>query len=122
MSRERYDPRVIDALADALEKHYPAFYNSILQEVVKTLGIEPRTIEPDFDLNGIDWRTRDGEPVSPEDEGAWAFAYTREGELKSEARELVEAIQRYGPVKIGGFEVKLGGRDSKLLNRRKVKT
>jgi len=119
MSRERYDPRVIDALADALEKHSPAFHNSILQEVARMLGIEPDTAEPDIDLNGIDWRTRDGEPASPKDEWAWAFAYTREGEIKPETNELVEAIKRHGSVKVDDFEVKLGGRDGTLLNRRR---
>jgi len=120
MSRDRYDPRVIDALAEALEKHYPAFHNSILQEVARSLGIEPDTAEPDIDLDGIDWRTRDGEPASPEDEWAWAFSYTREGKLRPEARELVEAIGRYGSVKAGGFEAKLGGHNKRLLNRRRV--
>lgn len=80
MSRDRYDPRVIDALAQALEKHYPNFHNSILQEVARALGIEPGPMEPDVDLNRIEWRTREGQPATAEDEWAWVFAYTREGE------------------------------------------
>jgi len=121
MSRDRYDPRVIDAIAEALEKHYHAFHNSIIQEVARTLGIEPGPMEPDINIDGIDWRTREGQPATAEDDWAWAFAYTREGELRPEARGLVEAIRRHGSVKAGGFQVKLGGRDGRLLNRRRIK-
>jgi hypothetical protein len=40
MSQDRYDPKVIDALAGALEKHFSAFHNSVLQDVARTLGME----------------------------------------------------------------------------------
>ena len=121
MSQDRYDPKVIDALVGALEKHYPSFHNSILQEVARTLRIEPSPIEPDINLDGINWKTKEGKPATAEDGWAWAFAYTHEGEQMPETKELVEAIIKHGSVKTGGFEVKLGGRDGRLLNRKRIK-
>ena len=78
MNKARYDFRVI-ALAQALEKHYPNFHNNILQEVARALGIERSPIEPNIGLNRIEWRTREGQPATAEDEWARVFAYTREG-------------------------------------------
>lgn len=78
-------------------------------------------MEPDFNLDVINWRTREGQPATAEDGWAWAFAYTKEGQHMAETRELVEAIKRHVSVKTGGFEIKLGGRDGKLLNPKRIK-
>lgn len=35
-----YDPRVLEALIRAFEKHYPIFRSNVLQDVAKELGID----------------------------------------------------------------------------------
>jgi hypothetical protein len=120
MSANRYDPRIINALDRTLERHYPAYRSNVLRDVARELGIEPEPMESEIDITQIDWKTGEGQPATVEDEWAWAFAYTREAELKPEARELVEAIRRRGSVMADGFEVKLGGRDRRLLNRKRI--
>lgn len=73
-----------------------------------------------INLHLLDWKIKDSKPASEADPWAWAFAYTRDGDLLDAARQLVQEIQRYGKVEVSGYEVTLGGRDKRLLNRNKI--
>ena len=47
------------------------------------------------------------------------FAFEQQGDYHPESRELVQAIQQYGSVKVGNRVYSLGGRDGNLLNFKK---
>jgi len=83
-------------------------------------GFTTRPIPTDIDITAIKWMKKGKQPAGPGDKWAWAFAYDRNGHILPETRQLVEAINRYGKVEVDGFEITLGGRDGKLLNRRKI--
>ena len=79
----------------------------------------------DIDISGIDWKrsNRDGGgPAEPGDGWNWAFGFTKDGGIRRETMELVQAIERYGPVRVGDYEISLSGRDGSLLNRKRLKT
>jgi len=83
-------------------------------------GFTTRPVPADINLDAIKWMKRGKQPAAPGDKWAWAFAYSRDGGVLPETRRLVEAIKRHGKVEVEGFEITLGGRDGKLLNRRKI--
>lgn len=83
-------------------------------------GYENGTKPFDYKIDAIDWFVKGGKPAPEGAEFAYAFAYTKEGEIREETRVLVEVIQRDGQIKVGDFIFRLGGRDKKLLNRVKA--
>jgi len=81
----------------------------------------PSTAEPmalDLDISGIEWMQKNMEIVGLDASWAWAFAYDQDGNVKDTTRQLVEAIQQYGKVKVGQHVIGLGGTDNKLLQRK----
>jgi hypothetical protein len=74
-----------------------------------------------IDIRGVEWKTKDRQPAEPSDGWAWAFGYNKDGTIRRETNQLVQAVLQYGTVRIGQYEINLGGRDGNLLNRRKVK-
>ena len=85
---------------------------------------EEKAMDLDIDVSGIEWKksNRDGGgPAGPDAGWAWAFGYTQDGGILPGAVQLIQAMERYGTVKIGGFEYSLGGRDKRLLNRKRAK-
>ncbi|MBA7694441.1 hypothetical protein ES703_103051 [subsurface metagenome] len=73
-----------------------------------------------INIRAIEWRTKGSEDARDDDPWAWAFGYNQDGSFVDEARQLVQEIQRTGKVEIDGYEITLGGRDKKLLNRTKL--
>ena len=76
----------------------------------------------DFDILRLDWRKSakaGGGDAGPNDKWCWTFAYpdADSPEPNSDRYELVNAILIYGEVRCGRYNVKLSGRDSRLLNR-----
>ena len=73
----------------------------------------PSTGEPmavDIDISGIEWkqsRKAGGGVAGPSDGWAWAFGFNQDGTIKNETRQLVEAIQQYGKVRVGKHEIVL---------------
>jgi len=85
---------------------------------------EPDAMELDIDISGIEWRlsNRDGGgPAGPEAGWCWAFSTTQDGGVRRETLQLLQAVEMYGKVRIGQYEISLGGRDGTLFNRTKVK-
>lgn len=81
----------------------------------------PATGEPmavDIDIGGIDWMQKNMEKVGLDASWAWAFAYTQEGDVKPETKQLVDAIRQYGNVTVGRHVIGLSGRDGNLLQRK----
>ena len=74
----------------------------------------------ELDISGIEWQTKAKQPAGPDDPWNWAFGYNRDGTVRRETNQLVQAILQYGTVRIGQYEFSLGGRDNNLLNRRRV--
>jgi len=75
--------------------------------------------EPDIDITKINWMVKGKLAASQEDPWAWTFAYDRQGNILPETREVVEAIQQYGEIKVGDYTITLGGDRNNLLNRKK---
>jgi len=75
----------------------------------------------DLDISGIEWQTRYKQPAGPDAPWCWAFGYNNDGTVRRETNQLVQGVLQYGVVKIGQYEVSLGGRDGNLLNRRRIK-
>ena len=76
----------------------------------------------DLDISEIEWKKSNkdgGRLATPEDGWAWAFAYTKDGGVLRETMQLLQAIEQYGTVSVGQYEITLGGRDKGLLNRKK---
>ena len=84
---------------------------------------ESEAIRLDIDISGIEWKlsNRDGGgPAGPDAGWCWAFSTTRDGDVLGEVIQLLQAIEQYGRVRIGQYEITLGGRDKRLLNRKKM--
>jgi len=84
---------------------------------------EQEAMELDIDISGIDWKLSKkagGGPAGPQDGWAWAFGYTKDGGIRRETMQLIQALEQYGTVRVGNYKISLGGRDGTLLNRRKV--
>lgn len=75
-------------------------------------------MEVDLDIDGVEWLTKDKQPAGPNTPWAWAFSTTKDGGLRRETLQLVQALEQYGKVRIGKYEISLGGRDGNLLNRK----
>lgn len=75
-----------------------------------------------INTRAIDWRTKGNEAARDDDPWSWAFGYTETGQLRDETRQLIAEIERYGKVEVNGYEITLGGRDKRLLNRKKLGT
>lgn len=73
-----------------------------------------------FDINAVNWKTKNSDPAGPDMPWSWAFSTDVEGHVLPETAELVQACKRYGEVRVGSYIVKLGGRDGNLLNRRRA--
>lgn len=71
-------------------------------------------------VSGINWLTKDKKPASPDAAWSWAYGYDREGFIRPETEALIQEIEKYGKVTVGGFEFSLSGRDMNLLSRKKV--
>ena len=109
------DPDQYLKLLDTLQKPLDA---------LRTLGAEGFTSgggPADVDIDGINWMKKGRKPAAPTDNWAWAFAYDRDGKVLPETRELVELLRKSKKVRVGDYEITLGGRDGNLLNRRLVK-
>ena len=86
---------------------------------------QPAAMTVDLDISGIEWKksNRDGGgPAGPNDGWAWAFAFTKDGEILRETVQLLQALEQYGTVRVGQYEITLSGRDKNLLNRKKLAT
>lgn len=84
---------------------------------------ESEAMRLDIDISGIQWRlsNRDGGgPAGPDAGWCWAFSTTRDGGILREVMQLIQAIEQYGRVRIGQYEITLSGRDKRLLNRKKL--
>jgi hypothetical protein len=82
---------------------------------------ESEAMDLDLDISGIEWKksNRDGGGHAGPDAGwAWAFAFTKDGGILMETVQLLQALDQYERVIVDGFEICLGGRDKKLLNRK----
>jgi len=84
------------------------------------LGVFQPASPAGINIHLLDWRNKENLPASESDSWAWAFAYTYEGGLRDEAHQLVQEIERYDKVEVGGYEITLSGRDKKLLSRKKI--
>ena len=76
----------------------------------------------EFDILSLDWtksKKAGGGPAGPETPWAWTFAYpdAESPDPRTDCYELVMSLHRYGEVRCGRYIIKLGGRDSRLLNR-----
>jgi len=74
-----------------------------------------------FDINAVNWKTKNSDPAGPDTPWAWAFGTDVEGHILPETAELVQACRQYGEVLVGSYLIKIGGRNGNLLNRRRVK-
>lgn len=74
-----------------------------------------------FDIDAVDWKTKDSSPAGPNEVWAWSFATDQEGFIHEEVADLFNACNQYGEVRVGSYLIKIGGRDGNLLNRKKVK-
>ena len=74
-----------------------------------------------FNINAVDWKTKDSGPAGPNEGWSWAFSTDVEGYVLPETAELVQACRQYGEVQVGPYLIKIGGRDNNLLNRRRGK-
>lgn len=72
----------------------------------------------ELDISGIPWKTKDKQPAGPDTPWCWAFAETKDGGVIRETMQLLQACEQYGTVRVGKYEISLGGRDGNLLNRR----
>ncbi len=80
-------------------------------------------MEVDVNIWGVEWKLSNrqgGGRASPEAGWAWGFGYDQDGVFLPEAERLIELIQRYGKIRVGQYEITLGGRDKRLLNRKKI--
>ena len=83
-------------------------------------GVFQPTSPAGINVRAIDWRTKENQPAGEEDPWAWAFAYHRGGPVLDETRQILQEIERTGKVEVSGYEITIGGRDKKLLNRKKL--
>ena len=88
---------------------------------MSAMGAAPLSSPQGIDLTQIDWRDRNSDEVDASEPWSWAFGYNQDGTYKDESETLVKAIERDGEVVMDGFEMTLGGRDKRLLNRKKLK-
>lgn len=79
---------------------------------------ESEAMEIQLDISGIDWQTKDKQPAGPNTPWCWAHAHMQDGGIRRETVQLVAAVEQYGTVRVGKYEITLGGRDGTLLNRR----
>ena len=84
------------------------------------LGMEPMPLT--FDILSLDWKRSakaGGGDAGPNDKWCWTFAYpdADSPEPRSDCYDLVMAILRYKVVQCGRYQIKLAGRDFRLLNR-----
>ncbi|MBA7613309.1 hypothetical protein ES703_20555 [subsurface metagenome] len=78
----------------------------------------------DLDISEIEWvlSNKDGGgPAGPDAIWAWAFGYNRDGSIRDETHQLIQAIEQYDRVRVGSYEIALGGRAKRLLSRTKTK-
>lgn len=71
-------------------------------------------------VSDINWLTKDKKVARPDAAWSWAYGYDREGFIRPETEALIQEIEKYGKVTVGGFEFSLSGRDMNLLSRKKV--
>ena len=88
---------------------------------VAAQGVKGRPTLSGININLLEWKIRGSKPAREDDDLAWAFSCDPDGYILDEARQLVEEIERLGKVEVAGYEISLGGRDNKLLNRKKLK-
>ena len=84
---------------------------------------ESKPIKLDLYIDDIQWtlpKSQGGGPAGKSAHWSWAFGYDQSGAVRRETEEIVAAVLRYGKVQVGSFIVELGGRDNRLLNRRRV--
>ena len=74
----------------------------------------------DFDIFSVGWKQKKGVTVPDRPTWGWAFGYSQDGGYHPETAKLVKYIERYGAYSAGGYTVKLGGRDNKLLQLSKT--
>jgi len=117
----------VELFVDALRELIRQIVREELAHETSPLTTKPittsRGLNPSL-LSAIDWRSfQDSKKKAREGEGAWAFAYDREGNPLSETLPILEALWESGEdeITVGEYEVKLGGRDMNLLNRRPKK-
>ena len=73
-----------------------------------------------LDISGIEWKksNRDGGGVAgPETPWCWAFGLTKDGGIRRETMQLLQALEQYEKVRVGRYVFTLGGRNGSLLNR-----
>ena len=82
---------------------------------------EPTEPEPEIDIWAAEWKLKGGEPAPRDTSWAWAFAYTKDGDYVPETKPLVQYLEQYGSYEADGYAVTLGGRDKRLLQRKRIK-
>ena len=72
-----------------------------------------------FNLFSIGWKIKGSAPAPANPKWGWAFGYTQDGGYHPDTATLVQYLEQYGSYSAGGYTVKLGGRDNKLLQLNK---
>lgn len=109
------------ARLEALEATIAQIRTEAAQGVFAREGARRTTSATGINIRLLDWKLKGSEPATEQSSWAWAFAYDQEGFILDAARQLVQEIERYGKVEVNGYEITLGGRDKRLLNRKKLK-
>ena len=72
-----------------------------------------------FDIFSVGWIQKNKQPAPPNPTWGWTFAYTQDGGRHAAIAPLVQYLEQYGSYSAGGYTVKLGGRDNRLLQLNK---
>ena len=72
-----------------------------------------------FDIFSIGWKQKKGDTVPVRPRWGWAFGYNQDGGYHAATAPLVQYLEQYGSYSAGGYTVKLGGNDNRLLQLNK---
>lgn len=108
----------IEALAQKLRDLGLQGFSTKGEKQTKAKGIP---IELNLDISGIQFFQKNRNPAGPDASWGWCFGYTKNGDYHNQSKNLVQAIEQYGKIRVGDLEYTLGGQDGKLLNFRRVK-
>ncbi len=75
----------------------------------------------DIDVSQIQLYQKDRELADANSLWGWTFSRDRAGEYHLDSKELVQAIEQYGPIEVDGRIWSLGGRGDSLLQMREKK-
>ena len=74
----------------------------------------------DYDLDAINWLTRDKSPAGPDEAWAWSYAYGQDGGILPETQGLVEDLSDSPSARVvaNGYEITLS--KGRFLNRKRI--